>query len=176
MKEIRLEKWPRNGRKQLEELYENVDQQHCLVQVPLPMPEEETKAYIHAIDAGIVDEKPFLCFGIQEGDDIIGKIELSKDDKGVAELDLIIRKEYENQGVGTKALKEMMRYVEKENWCDEIEAYVNEENVAMMKVLENNGFLRQKKFKADIVVRQDDLYTLKEINGYEYTYTLTHEL
>lgn len=173
---MKLTAWPKQGVKELETLYTHVNQKYCLVQIPLPLPTEQTQSYVNAIDNGVVEGKAFWCRAIQEDDDIIGKIELTKHDDGKAELDLVLRKEYENKGLGTKAIQEAIAFVEQENWCISIEAYVNQENIAMMKALEHNGFVRRQKFKADIVVPRDQLYELKEVTGYAYTYDFLSRL
>ena len=61
---IELKKWTDVRHDTLENLYENVDQSKCLIQLMVPLPKEQTEKYITAIQTGIVDDKPFLCFAM----------------------------------------------------------------------------------------------------------------
>jgi RimJ/RimL family protein N-acetyltransferase len=104
---IRLEKFPYLRKEPLEELYAEADQSFCLVHLPVPLPLNSTRKYLLAVRRELADGKPFLCYAIVLDDQIIGKIEVTKDHNDDAELDLIMKTAYANQGYGTEALRQL---------------------------------------------------------------------
>ena len=152
----------------LEDIYKNVNQTNCLVQIQTPMPVEQLELYLQAIESGKVKDKEFICFGVYKDDAIIGKIELSKYPDGSGELDLVIKEKYCNQKYGEEALKQLEEYVKENFWCKRIVAYVNQENIAMIQLLRKCNYLKGRQFQADIMVPIDDTYQLKEVKGLEF--------
>lgn len=151
----------------LNDLYKEVNQDVCLVSLPIPLEESKASAYVEAIEKGRVGERELLSYGIYEENELIGKIEVTKIDE-VAELDLVIKEKYENFGFGKGALKEFLSIINEINYCEKIEAFVRSDNTKMIKVLEANFFNRGREFKADIMKEHEGIYQLMTVNGYEY--------
>ena len=151
----------------LNSLYKEVNQDLCLVSLPIPLEESKASNYCEAIEKGHTGDRELLSYGIYEEDELIGKIEATKVDK-VAELDLIIKEKYENKSYGKEALKEFLEIIIKENNCEKIEAFVNSDNKKMIKVLEANFFNKGREFKADIMKEHEGIYQLMTVKGYEY--------
>ena len=175
MSKIQLKEMPLDIGK-LNHLYEQVNQSCCLVQVQTPLAEEKAKQYIDAMESGKVGDKAFLCRGIYSDDTLIGKIEVSRYEDGSAELDLILREEDTQKGYGKEALEKLEEMILEEHWCHEIVAYVKDDNVAMRKLLEGNGYEAERPFKADIMVPRDGKYQLQEIQGFEYRKVLVKSI
>ena len=165
---IALKKWTDVHHDALENLYENVDQSRCLIQLMVPLPKEQTEKYIHAIQTGIVDGKPFLCFAITLDDEIIGKTELSRYPNNAAEIDIVLQKEYTGKGYGTKALQQLYTYVQKTSWCNAIYAYVSSENIPAGKMFARAGYALGRPFQADVMVPVDGNYRMETKKGYEF--------
>lgn len=166
--DVRLESWNPDDREALEDLYANTDQQHCLVQILVPLMEPQTSRYLQAVRDHEVDGKPFICFAVIEQDKIIGKIELTRSYGEKAELDLVIRKEYMHQGYGYEALRLLITTVSGERWCSHIFAYTVTDNEAMIALLEKCGFRKGRRFKADVMVPYGGMFTMMEKTGIEY--------
>ncbi|MBP3891543.1 MAG: GNAT family N-acetyltransferase [Solobacterium sp.] len=171
---ISLLSWRTKTIQDLEDLYADVDQTNCLVALPVPLPKQETIAYYEAIQMEHTQDKVLKTFAIIEEDAIIGKIELSIEE-GIGELDFVLRKEHCNQKKGSEALQKFLELIQKENWCNEIVAYVHEDNLPMQKVLLKQGFQKTQPFKADVMVVRDGVYQLKEVKGSEYQLSLSEE-
>ena len=167
---ITLEKWPYNRKEPLEELYANTDQTYCLVQLPVPLPLSSVREYLKAVRSEDLKGRPFLCYAIKNDGAIIGKIEASKDEEGEAELDLIIRRDMVNQGYGSQALGQFLSILKNKDWCSVLCAYVNADNIAIRKVLENSSFVQGRDFAADVMVPDRGTYTMKTMKGTEYIY------
>ena len=168
---IRIQKWPTESIQPLNDLYMDVDQTYCLVQLSTPLPTNEAYHYLNAIREGIVNEKPFLCFGIYMDQELIGKVEVSRYPNNEAELDIVLKKQCTNKGYGSEALSLLIEHLKELNWCKSIHAYVNEENGFVRRILEKNSFQPSRKFKTDIATFHDGIYTMKEITGIEYIYS-----
>ena len=160
----------------IEDIYANVNQENCLVQLKTPLPTDQLQQYLQAIEVGKVKDKPFICFGIYQDDAVVGKIELSRYEDGSAELDLVLKEEYCNQKIGREALNQLEEYVKENFWCKRIVAYVNEENEAMIHLLNACKYIETKPFKADIMVLNEGEYQLKTIQGIEFTKQLQQQL
>lgn len=165
---IRLEKWPYLRKEPLEELYAQADQSFCLVHLPVPLPLNSTRHYLLAVRRELADGKPFLCYAVYLDDQIIGKIEVTKDPDEDAELDLILKTAYVRQGYGTEALRQLKDLLVEKHWCKRITAYVNADNQAMIAVLNKNDFTEGRPFQADVVVPQAGTYRLQTVKGQEY--------
>ncbi|MBR4164111.1 MAG: GNAT family N-acetyltransferase [Solobacterium sp.] len=165
---IELKKWSDVSHEALEDLYENVDQSRCLVQLMVPLPKEQTEKYINAIQTGIVDDKPFLCFAITLDDKIIGKTELSRYPNNAAEIDIVLKKEYTGKGYGAEAIQQLYTYVQKTSWCNAIYAYVSTENIPAGKLFARAGYALGRPFQADVMVPVDGNYRMETKKGYEF--------
>lgn len=157
---------------ELNRLYEHCDQKYCLNALPTPLDEMMTRSYFLMVRTGRNNGNPFLCRGIFLDGTLIGKIELTKEEDGSAELDLIMDQAYENRGYGSEALRRMIDLSKDTGFCDSICAYVQEENEAMKRVLEKNGFEAVRPFKADVMTPLTDGYRLRTVSGREYMCTL----
>ena len=168
---IRLVSW-NYTKKDLEDLYAHTDQSHCLVALPIPLPEQKTEQYMQALQAGTVNGKTFLCFGILSDDTLIGKIDLFRSDDMSAELDIVIRREYTGQGNGTEALRQLLYRLNVTGWCFSIHAYTDSENIPAGKAFRKAGFHPSRRFKADVVTEHEGIYKMKNVLGIEYSYIL----
>jgi hypothetical protein len=74
----------------LSDLYEHVNQEFCLNQIPLPLDEESSRAYFNAVRSGSNHGAPFLARAVYADNQPVGKAELTLQEDGSAELDLII--------------------------------------------------------------------------------------
>ena len=164
---IRLETWPADDGSLLEALYEKTDQSHCLVQLPVPLPKQQTENYLRVIRSSDNDGKPFVCFAILLDGRLIGKTELTRYNDGSAELDIIISREYCNKGNGTEALNALITHVFAEDWCHMIRAYTALENRAALKMLAKAGFRPGGTFAADIMVPDGTSYKIETKKGLE---------
>ena len=151
----------------LDNLYKDVNQEYCLVALPVPFDEGKANVYIEAIETGKVNNKEIISCGIYEDEELIGKVELTKIED-IAELDLVIKEEYVNKGYGKEAIRYIEDIVCESKWCKKIEAYVNIENKKMIAVLEASNYLKGNNFKADIMKEHNGLYQLTTITGIEY--------
>ena len=151
----------------LDNLYKDVNQEYCLVALPVPFEEDKANVYIEAIETGKVNNKEIISYGIYEDEELIGKVELTKIDND-AELDLVIKEKCENRGYGKKAIKHIEDFAIKNNWCNKIEAYVNIENKKMISILEASNYIKGNRFTADIMKENNGLYQLTTITGIEY--------
>lgn len=167
---ITLKPWPSQQVQPLNDLYLDVDQSNCLVTLQVPFPMPQTQSYLDAIHHGYVEDKPFLCFAIEQDDTIVGKIELTKYPNEDAEVDLVIKKSYSQQGIGTQAMLQLQQYVQQHHWCKAIHAYVDANNKAMCALLTKTNFQPVRRFKADVMVPIDGKYQLKEVPGIAYIY------
>lgn len=165
---IRLEQWPYTRKEPLADLYENADQSLCLVQLPLPLSISETRNYLRAVRTESVSGRAFICCAVYADSELIGKIEASRDEEGEAELDLILKRQYAGRGYGTEALRQFLALLKEKDWHQRMTAYVNRDNIAMIRILEKNGFARTREFTADVMVPTDGKYVMKTIRGYEY--------
>ena len=168
---ITIQKWPTDSIEPLNDLYKDVDQTYCLVHLSSPLPINEAYHYLHAIREEIVNDKPFLCFGIYLNQESIGKVEVSRYPTNEAELDIVIKKQHTGEGYGTKAITLLINHLNENNWCKSIHAYVHEDNIPIRKILEKNGFKPSQKFKTDIATYDDGIYSMKEITGVSYVYS-----
>ena len=173
---ITLKKWPTDSIQPLNDLYLDVDQSFCLVQLPIPFLTNESIHYLNAIHNEVVDEKPFLCFGIYEDDTLIGKVEVTRYPNNESELDIVLRKQYTQKGYATEALQQLRHYLQERHWCTRIHAFVNENNLPVRRLLEKSYFQPTRKFKADVSTFHDGSYVMKEIIGIEYISTLEETL
>ena len=164
---IRLEQWPYNAAEQLSLLYAQADQSGCLVQLPVPLPYENTVRYISGIQHNEMDGKPFLCRAIYEDDICIGKIELTRYEDMTAEIDIILRREWCHQGFGSEALWQMIELVRSTGWCTRIHAYVDTSNIAAGKLFAKNGFAIGGFFNADVLTNVNSEYVMVKKRGCE---------
>ena len=158
----------------LNELYKDVNQDLCLVSLPTPLEASKAKAYAEAINSGRVGERELLSYGIYAEDELIGKIEVTKID-GIGELDLVIKKQYENFGYGKKAIKEFLNIITSNKFCDFIDAFVRSDNEKMIRILKINNFLYGRDFKADVMKEHEGIYQLMTVKGYEYFIEINKE-
>lgn len=160
---------------ELNDLYAAVDQSCCLNSVPVPLDEAMTRSFFLAVRTGNNNGEPFRCQAVVLNGTIIGKVELTKHDETTAELDLILRKDYANQGNGTAALEQLIRQIADDHWCSVIEAYVRSDNEAMKRVLAKNHFVKGRTFQADVVTPVNGSYTLRSVTGEEYVWSASGE-
>ncbi len=153
----------------LSDLYEQVDQTFCLNQIPLPLDEAFSRNYFLAVRTGRNNGFPFLAFAVTSGKKGLGKAELTRQEDGRAELDLILKQEFCHQGYGTQALQRLIEKAKEDRFCNGIAAYVNEEHTAMKKLLENAGFKKGRQFTADVLTPGGGAFRVKEVRGREYT-------
>ena len=153
----------------LNELYEQVDQTYCLNQIPLPLEESFSRNYFLAVRTGNNGGNPFLSYAIVLGNKEIGKGELTLQEDGRAELDLILKREFCHLGYGSQALRELIEKAKAEGFSKGISAYVNKDHTAMKKLLEKAGFEKGREFLADVLTPSDSSFRMKEVRGLEYT-------
>ncbi|MBR2067740.1 MAG: GNAT family N-acetyltransferase [Solobacterium sp.] len=175
MEKIELKRWPTQKVEALNDFYLEVNQEFCLVQIPLPIQEEMALNYLKAIETRKNGNKELLSFAIMLEEEIIGKIELNKGQNHIAELDLVIKEKYTNMGYGKEALKLLEEKVKETNWCRIIEAIVKEDNLRMKKLLVDSGYMEGRSFIADIVVPHRGNYRIEEVEGREYKKTMLKE-
>lgn len=147
---IQIEKWKTTDAQTLEELYSNVDQSHCLVALPIPLPKEQTDRYMEIMETGINGELVFECRKVLMEGKIIGKIDLNRYPNGGAELDIVLRKEYTGKGIGTECMLMLEDDLKKSSFASHVHAYVRLDNIAMVKVLERTGFVPGRRFEAEV--------------------------
>ena len=174
--EVRLEQWPKDGMSAMQELYAQVDQSCCFVQLPVPLPEDKTVSYLKAIYSGDNQGRAFLCRAITADERVIGKIELTKSDSGAAELDIVIRRDKCKQGAGESALKQLMQEAGNTRWCRRITAYVCRDNTAALRLLSKCGFRTGRRFTADVMQEVNGTYRLTSRPGIEMVYDYTGTL
>ena len=167
---IHLDKWPYLRKDELEDLYANADQSYCLVRLPVPLPLSSTRNYMRAVRTESTNGRPFLCFAVYLDDRIIGKIEASKDEEDNAEADLILKRQYTGKGYGTEAMRQLQMILQERQWCRTLAAYTDRDNAAMIRVLEKNGFEKERDFTADVMIPDGGTYTVKSVRGMEYVY------
>ena len=167
---VKLKPFPASDSTALNELYAHVNQRYCLVQLPVPLPEEETARYLEVIRTGNNNGQPFVCFGIYVEDDLIGKIELTRQDDGDAELDVIIRDSETGKGYGTEALQILLREVYRRGWCRAVYAYAAKDNSHARRMLAHAGFRQMRTFHADVMRWDHGTYRVEPQTGYEYIY------
>lgn len=165
---LKLKFWPWEDEQALQDLYAHTDQSYCLVQLPVPLPQIQTRNYLESVRIKNTDGKPFLCFAVLLDGECAGKIEVSRSEDDSAELDLVLRKEYTGQGHGTEALSTLISMVKRTHWCRSICAYVREDNLPMRRVLEKNEFEQARAFQADVLVPDHSGYSFRTIKGFEY--------
>ena len=165
---ITLRKWQDVNYESLEKLYENVDQSRCLVQLSVPLSEEQTAKYIHGIQTGMMDDKPFLGFEILSGEVRIGKVELSRYQSNAAEIDIVICREHTGKGYGLQAVAQLYDYVQKTGWCNAIYAYVSTENIPAGKMFARAGYSLGRPFQADVMIPDGGSYRIETRRGYEF--------
>ncbi|MBQ1531462.1 MAG: GNAT family N-acetyltransferase [Solobacterium sp.] len=165
---LELKKWPEPGAAELRELYEHVNQKYCLVQLPLPLPEEQTKNYLNAVHTGISGDRLLLTRGIFLDGILIGKAELNRYPDMDAELDIVIRNEYTGKRYGLEALAMLLEEVTALQWCTSVSAYVHRDNMHARKLMMKAGLRQGRTFQADILVPDHGNYRLKTVSGYEY--------
>lgn len=159
---------------ELNNLYKEVNQDDCLVSLPIPLPSDKAEVYLEAINNGFTNDRELISYGIYEEDELIGKIEATVIDN-IAELDLVIKEKYENKGYGKKALKEFVEIL-RDNKIHTIEAYINENNKKMVSILEANKFIKGRDFKADIMKENEGIYKIISVVGIEYSKDLLQVL
>ncbi len=164
---ITLRQWPHGSRELLNELYAECDQSMCLVRLPVPLPKEETDRYMHIIETGNNQGRPFLCFGIYLDDRLIGKTELTRYEEGSAEADIIIQRDYCSKGYGTQALQELISTARAEEWCERIIAYIDLQNRAALKLFAKAGFQKGRTFRADVAVYEQGSLRVETHSGLE---------
>ena len=169
---VKLKPFPAADSTALNELYAHVNQRYCLVQLPVPLPEEETARYLEVIRTGNNNGQPFVCFGIFMEDSLIGKIELTRQDDGDAELDVVIRDSETGRGYGTEALQILLREVYRRGWCRAVYAYAARDNSHARRMLAHAGFRQMRTFQADVMRWDHGTYRLEPQTGYEYTTNL----
>ena len=147
---IRIEQWKKTDMDSLEELYANVDQSHCLVALPIPLPVAATNRYLAIMEDGKNGELAFQCYKILLNDKIIGKIDLNRYPGQRAELDIVLRKEYTGKKIGTEAMLLLEEELKKSGFAEYIHAYVRLDNIPMAKVLERTGFVPGRRFEAEV--------------------------
>lgn len=165
---ITLDKWPEDGRYELEKLYSAVSQKYCLVQLAVPLEENATQRYLQGIRTGMIEDRQFLCRSIRLDGKIIGKIDLNRYPSSEAEIDIVIAAPYTGQGYGREALKLLIDEAEQTAWCTAIHAYVHSENMHARKLFLKTGFRPGRKFRADIMIPGKDGYRFRTADGYEY--------
>ena len=152
----------------LNDLYEQTDQTFCLNQIPLPLEEAFSRNYFLAVRTGRNGGFPFLAFALTLGKQEIGKAELTLQEDGRAELDLILKREFCHRGYGSEALRKLIEKAKEVHFCMGIAAYVNEDHAVMKKLLENAGFVKGRGFTADVLTPEGGAYRMKEVRGREY--------
>ena len=167
---VKLKPFPASDSTALNELYAHVNQRYCLVQLPVPLPEEETARYLEVIRTGNNNGQPFVCFGIFMEDSLIGKIELTRQDDGDAELDVVIRDSETGKGYGTEALQILLREVYRRSWCRAVYAYAAKDNSHARRMLAHAGFRQMRTFQADVMRWDQGTYRVEPQTGYEYIY------
>ncbi len=172
---IHLEKWPYLRKNELEDLYANADQSHCLVRLPVPLPLSSTRNYMRAVRTESTNGRPFLCFAVYLDDQVIGKIEASKDEEENGETDLILKQAYTGKGYGTEAMKQFLQLLAEKQWCRSLAAYTDRDNTAMIRLLEKTGFDKGRGFAADVMIPDYGTYTMKTVRGIEYVYYFSDE-
>lgn len=172
---IHLEKWPYLRKDELEDLYADADQSHCLVRLPVPLPLSSTRNYMRAVRTENTNGRPFLCFAVYLDERIIGKIEASKDEEDNAETDLILKQQYTGKGYGTEAMKQFLHLLQEREWCRSLAAYIDRDNAAMIRLLEKTGFAEGRGFTADVMIPDQGTYTMKTVRGIEYVYSFSAE-
>ena len=165
---IQLMPWNPDDCVNLEELYANADQTHCLVCLRLPLEKDATVRYLEGVRRKEIDGNPFYCYAVMLEDRIIGKIELTVQEDRFGELDVILRRDCCGKGNGTQAVRSMIALAAKKQWCRGITAYTDAENAAIQAVLEKNGFQKQRRFQADVLVPSGNTYYLRPCDGIEY--------
>ncbi len=165
---LELKKWPVPGLDELRDLYEHVNQRYCLVQLPLPLPEEQTKNYLNAVHTGTAGDKQLLTRGIFLDSILIGKAELNRYPDMDAELDIVIRSEYTGNGYGQEALELLFAEAAASHWCSSVSAYVHRDNMHARKLMMKASMRQLRPFQADILVPDHGNYRLKTVSGYEY--------
>ena len=167
---VKLKPFPASDSMALNDLYAHVNQRYCLVQLPVPLPEEETARYLEVIRTGNNNGQPFVCFGIFMEDSLIGKIELTRQDDGDAELDVVIRDSETGKGCGTEALQILLREVYRRGWCRAVYAYAAKDNSHARRMLAHAGFRQMRTFHADVMRWDQGTYRVEPQTGYEYIY------
>ena len=153
----------------LNDLYEQTDQTCCLNRVMIPLDEEFTRNYFLAVRTGNNGGFPFLAFAVSAGGKDIGKAELTLQEDGRAELDLILKKDWCHRGYGTLALQKLIETAKARGFSKGIAAYVNEEHEVMKRLLEHAGFEKGRSFRADVLTPSGRSFAVKEVRGREYT-------
>lgn len=152
----------------LNDLYEHTDQSFCLNPLPVPLDEELSRNYFLAARTSSSNSLPFLARRIDLNGKTIGKIELSCYENGIAELDLIICRDYTGHGYGTEALKAMRQLARDTGFCHGIVAYTMKDHTAMCSLLEHAGFQLARPFTADVIGTNNGRYALRTVQGIEY--------
>ncbi|MBQ9328244.1 MAG: GNAT family N-acetyltransferase [Solobacterium sp.] len=155
----------------LNDLYAHCDQRYCLNAVSVPLEEESTRAYFLGVRTGVLDGKRFYSFSVDLNQTLIGKIELSIYPEGIGEVDLILRSEETGKGYGTDTMKQLLEKITKESLCEEVYAYVHDENEAMKRLLEHTGFHEGRTFVADVMTPDQGMYRLTSVKGKEYRWS-----
>lgn len=115
---------------------------------------------IAAYHNGYFTGEGIKTFWIKTTDDKnIGLIRLYDLDDGTPLFDLRLRKEYQGNGVGTKALKWLTDYVFTEiEDIDRIEANTRQDNYAMRKVFLKGGYAKEAHFRKAWVCNNGDVF------------------
>ena len=164
--------WPADDAASLEQLYAEVDQQYCLVALPVPLPESKTAQYLEAIRIGETNGLPFLCMAVMHDEGIIGKIDVFRSPDQSAEIDIVLKQRFTHQGYGTEALRQMIALLRQIRWCTSIHAYIRQDNIPAVKLMETAGFSAGRRFKADIMKEDKGIYQLSVVQGIEYVLEL----
>lgn len=164
--------WPADDAASLEQLYAEVDQQYCLVALPVPLPESKTAQYLNAIRIGETNGLPLLCLAVMHDEGIIGKIDLFRSPDQSAEIDIVLKQRFTHQGYGTEALRQAIAMIRQIHWCTSIHAYIRQDNLPAVKLMEASGFTANRRFKADIMKEENGLYQLSVVQGIEYVLQL----
>ena len=167
---VKLKPFPAQDSTALNDLYAQVNQRYCLVHLPVPLPQEETARYLEVIRTGNNAGQPFICFGIYAEAVLIGKIELTRQDDGDAELDVVIRESETGKGYGTQALGILLKEVYRRGWCRAVYAYVSRDNSHARRMLTHAGFRQMRAFQADVMRWDGGSYRVEPQTGYEYIY------
>lgn len=156
----------------LNDLYEQTDQSFCLNRVPVPLNEEFSRRYFHAVQSGMNGGLPFRAWEILADHQSVGKAELTLEEDGKAEVDLILRRTWTGKGIGSQVLELLKREAADWHRCNAIAAYVREDHVIMRHVLEKTGFQSRRRFSADIVTPDEAAYRVTTAFGREYILNL----
>lgn len=117
---------------------------------PLVKTEEEALAHIAMID-GKIDSNEGINWAItlKNDDKLIGIIGhyMIKPEHYRAEIGYMLLPEYHGNGIASEAVKEVVKFGFDVMQLHSIEAVLDPENYGSVKVLENNGFIKEAHFK-----------------------------